>query len=87
MLVYEIVIDGELATDLTDSSVSLERRNSGGATILRIPVVHHDTLSRVLSLLESLGIGVTAVQQVEDEVAGCDRKDRDRPDHDRPASA
>jgi len=65
MLVYEIVLDGELATDLTDLPVSLERRNSGGATTLRIPVVHDDTLSSVLSLLESLGIGVTAVHQME----------------------
>jgi hypothetical protein len=73
MQVYEIVLDGELATDLTDSPVSLERRNSGGATILITPVVHADTLSSVLSLLESLGIGVTAVHQVEDERTGRDQ--------------
>lgn len=72
MLVYEIVLDGELAADLTDLPVSLERRNSGGATTLTIPVVHDDTLSSVLSLLESLGIGVTAVHQVD---AGA-RRDR-----------
>jgi len=73
MLVYEIVLDGELATDLTDSPVSLERRNSGGATILSVPVVKDDTLSSVLSLLESLGIGVTAVRQVDDAAAGRDQ--------------
>ncbi len=75
MLVYEVVLDGELATDLTDSPVPLERRDSGGATTLRFPVVHDDTLSSVLSLLESLGIGVTAVRQVDDE--GDDRDHAD----------
>jgi len=66
MRMYEIILDGELTADLTDSPVRLQRRNFGGATILSFPVVRDDTLSLVLSLLESLGIGVTAVRQVDD---------------------
>ena len=69
MRVYEIMLDGQLAADLTDSPVPLQRRNTGGATILSFPVVPDDTLSLVLSLLESLGIGVTAVLQVDDDDA------------------
>ena len=76
---YEVILDGELATDLTDSPVPLQRRNIGGATILRFPMVPDDTLSRVLSLLESLGIGVTAVHQVEDVDADRDPSGRDVP--------
>jgi len=65
MRMYEIILDGELTADLTDSPVRLHRRNFGGATILSFPVVRDDTLSHVLSMLESLGIGVTAVRQVD----------------------
>ena len=76
MRVYEVILDGELATDLTDSPVPLQRHNIAGATILRFPMGPGDTLSRVLSLLESLGIGVTAVHQVEDVDAGRDAPGR-----------
>jgi len=72
MRVYEVILDGELATDLTDSPVPLQRHNIAGATILRFPMGPGDTLSRVLSLLESLGIGVTAVHQVGEDGPGHD---------------
>lgn len=65
MRVYEVILDGVLTADLTDSPVRLQRRNFGGATILSFPVDRDDTLSQVLSMLESLGIGVTAVRQVD----------------------
>ena len=77
MRVYEIILDGELAADLTDSPVPLQRRNIGGATVLTFPVGPDDTLSLVLSLLESLGIGVTAVRQVDDADADHDHPSRD----------
>jgi hypothetical protein len=78
MLIYEVILDGELATDLTESPVPLKRRDVGGATVLSFPVVPDDTLSLVLSLLESLGIGVTAVHQVEDVKADRDHSGRDQ---------
>ncbi len=77
MRVYEVILDGELAADLTDSPVPLQRRNIGGATVLSFPVGPDDTLSLVLSLLESLGIGVTAVHQVDDADADRDQSSRD----------
>ena len=77
MRMYEIILDGELTADLTDSPVQLQRRNFGGATILSFPVVRDDTLSLVLSLLESLGIGVTAVRQVDDAENAGDAGDAD----------
>ena len=77
MLMYEVILDGELATDLTESPVPLQRRNIGGATVLSFPVVPDDTLSLGLSLLESLGIGVTAVHQVEDVDADRDHSGRE----------
>ena len=44
MRVYEIILDGELAADLTESPVPLQRRNTGGATVLTFPVGPDDTL-------------------------------------------
>ncbi len=35
MRVYEVILDGVLATDLTDSPVPLRRHDTGGATVLR----------------------------------------------------
>jgi len=80
MRMYEIILDGELTADLTDSPVRLQRRNFGGATILSFPVVRDDTLSHVLSMLESLGIGVTAVRQVDDAGDAGDADDADEAD-------
>jgi hypothetical protein len=62
---YEIVLDGELATDLSDALGPLSRREEGGTTILTVPLSEPAALERVLSLLESLSIGVTAVRQVD----------------------
>lgn len=66
MRIYEIVLDGELTADLSDSVGQLPRRQEGGSTVLSVPAPDPETLARVLSLLESLGIGVTAMQEVED---------------------
>jgi hypothetical protein len=66
MRLYEIVLDGELTADLSDSVGPLTRRQEGGATVLSVPVSEPETLARVLGLLESLAIGVTAMQEVED---------------------
>jgi hypothetical protein len=65
MQVYEIVLDGELTTDLSDSLGPLPRRQEGGATILTVPLPDAEALARILGLLESLGFGVTAMHQVE----------------------
>ncbi|WP_324143922.1 hypothetical protein [Intrasporangium sp.] len=67
---YEIVLDGELAADFVDASLPFERRNSQGATILSVPTMDPDTLAVTLELLESLGIGVTAIRPVEDTGPG-----------------
>lgn len=72
MLVYEIVLDGELDADLTDPSVPIERRDRGGTTILRVPALHALALSRALGLLGSLGIGVIALHRVDDARGDCD---------------
>ena len=68
MRIYEIVLDGELTADLSDSvgqpvprrQTAMERPSS--AFPRRIPT----TLAGSWRLLESLGIGVTAMQEVED---------------------
>jgi len=69
--VYEIVLDGELAADFVDASLPFERRNSHGATILSVPTLDPAALAVTLELLESLGIGVTAIRPVDD--TGSDR--------------
>ena len=69
---YEIVLDGELAADFVDASLPFERRNSHGATILSVPTMAPDALAVTLELLESLGIGVTAIRPVEDHGPGRD---------------
>lgn len=66
MRTYEIVLDGELTADLSDSVGPLPRREVGGSTILTVPAPHPEALARVLSVLQSLGIGVTALLEVEE---------------------
>ncbi|WP_374969215.1 hypothetical protein [Terrabacter sp. BE26] len=65
---YDIVIDGELTADLLDPALPLRRRKSGRATVVSVDAVDAGVLGRALALLESLGIGVTAIHKVE--VAG-----------------
>jgi len=68
MQVYEIVVDGRLSAGVADSLAPMERRDVVDATILRLPRSDPDALARALALLESLGIGVTAVRvEGEDE--------------------
>jgi len=64
MQVYEIVVDGELSTDVADSLGPIRRRDVGGATVLSVTMDEPDALARVLAILETLGIGVTAVHQL-----------------------
>jgi hypothetical protein len=64
MQVYEIVVDGELSAALADSLGPIRRKDVGGATVLSVTMDAPDALARVLALLETLGIGVTAVHQV-----------------------
>jgi hypothetical protein len=64
MQVYEIVVDGQLSADLADALGPIPRRDVGGATVLSLPKADPDALRRVLAVLETLGIGVTAVHQV-----------------------
>ena len=61
---YEIVLDGELTADLPDLGSPIRRRDSGQATILSVSAGDREALGRTLDLLESLGIGVTAIHQV-----------------------
>jgi hypothetical protein len=68
--VYEIVLDGELAADFVDASLPFQRRNSQGATILSVPTLDPAALAVTLELLESLGIGVTAIRPVDDSGSG-----------------
>jgi hypothetical protein len=63
---YDIVVDGELTADLVDPGLPLRCRNSDGATIVSVPALDPGVLGRTLHLLESLGIGVTAIHKVED---------------------
>jgi len=63
---YDIVIDGELTADLLDPGLPLRRRKSGRATVVSVDAVDAGVLGRTLELLESLGIGVTAIHKVED---------------------
>jgi hypothetical protein len=65
MRVYEIVVDGELTSDLHTSSGPVGRRQEGGATVLSVPVADKATLEEVLGLLEALGIGITAMSEVD----------------------
>ncbi|WP_344059662.1 hypothetical protein [Terrabacter lapilli] len=60
------MIDGELTADLLDPGLSLRRRNIDRATILSVPALDPGVLGRTLQLLESLGIGVTAIHKVDD---------------------
>jgi hypothetical protein len=64
MQVYEIVVDGQLSADVVDSLGPIPRRDVGGATVLSVPMDEPDALARALALLETLGIGVTAVHRV-----------------------
>ena len=64
MQVYEVVVDGELSADVVDSLGPIPRRDVSGATVLSVSMDEPDALARVLALLETLGIGVTAVHQV-----------------------
>ena len=66
MRIYEIVLDGQLAVDLSDSVGLLPRREEAGSTVLSVPASAPQTLAQVLDALESLGIGVTAMRQVEE---------------------
>jgi hypothetical protein len=66
MRMYEIVLDGELTSDLPASVGPITRRQERGATVLSVPVGEKATLEGVLGLLESLGIGITAMTEVED---------------------
>jgi hypothetical protein len=66
MRIYEIVLDGELTSDLLASVGPIHRREERGATVLSIPVEDRPTLEDVLGQLESLGIGITAMTEVED---------------------
>ncbi|WP_353508902.1 hypothetical protein [Intrasporangium sp.] len=66
MPVYEIVLDGELAADFVDASLPFERHDSHGATILSVPTLDPAALAATLEVLESLGIGVTAIRPVGD---------------------
>jgi len=70
MRIYEIVLDGQLAADLYDSVGPLPRREQAGSTVLSVPASDPATLARVLEALESLGIGVTAMRQVEEPAPG-----------------
>jgi len=70
MRIYEIVLDGELTADLSDSAVPVQQRQEGGSTVLSFAAPDPDTLARVLGLLESLGIGVTAMQELDDPPNG-----------------
>jgi hypothetical protein len=63
---YDIVIDGELTADLVAPGLPMRRRNGDRATILSVPALDAGALGRTLQLLESLGIGVTAINKVED---------------------
>jgi hypothetical protein len=63
---YEIVLDGELTSDLPASVGQIARRQERGASVLSVPVGEKATLERVLGLLESLGIGITAIREVRD---------------------
>ena len=72
MQVYEVVVDGQLSADLADALGTIPRRDVGGATVLSLPTADPEALSRVLALLETLGIGVTAVHQVGDPTPGHD---------------
>lgn len=74
---YEIVLDGELTGDLPGLGSPIRRRDSGQATILSVSAGDPDALGRTLDLLESLGIGVTAIHQVPDtgQDAGQDAAD------------
>ncbi len=65
MRMYEIVLDGELTSDLPASAGAVGRREEGGATVLTVPVTSRATLEEVLGLLEGLGIGITAMSEVE----------------------
>ena len=66
MRMYEIVLDGELTSDLPTSVGQIARRQERGASVLSVPVGERATLEHVLGLLESLGIGITAMREVED---------------------
>ncbi len=70
MQVYEIVVDGVLSADVVDSLGPIPRRNVGGATVLSVSMTEPDALARALALLETLGIGVTAVHQLGDAGPG-----------------
>ncbi|WP_404387089.1 hypothetical protein [Humibacillus xanthopallidus] len=65
MRLCEIVLDGQLAVDLSDSVGPLRRREEAGSTVLSVPASDPAILAQVLEALESLGIGVTATRQVE----------------------
>ncbi|MHA5263186.1 hypothetical protein [Escherichia coli] len=70
MRIYEITLDGQLVADLSDSVGPLPQREVAGSTVLSVPASDPATLARVLKVLESLGIGVTAMRQVEHPAAG-----------------
>ena len=72
---YEIVLDGELTADLPGLGSPVRRRDSGQATILSVSAGDPDALARTLELLESLGIGVTAIHQVPEADADEDAVD------------
>ncbi|TQM57967.1 hypothetical protein [Humibacillus xanthopallidus] len=65
MRMYEIVLDGQLTSDLPASVGEVVRRQERGASVLSVPVGEKATLDAVLGLLESLGIGITAMKEVE----------------------
>ncbi|HET7801495.1 MAG TPA: hypothetical protein VFL38_13815 [Humibacillus xanthopallidus] len=65
MRMYEIVLDGELSSDLPATAEPVGRRQEGGSTVLTVPVAGRAALEEVLGLLESLGIGITAMSEVE----------------------
>jgi hypothetical protein len=70
MRIYEIVLDGQLAADLSDSVGLVPRREEAGSTVLSVPASDPATLARVLDALETLGIGVTAIRQLEHPAPG-----------------
>jgi hypothetical protein len=66
MRTYEIVLDGVLTSDLPAPAASFTRRQHRGATVLSVPVPDAAALESVLALLESLGIGITAMTELEE---------------------
>jgi hypothetical protein len=75
MPMYEIVIDGEVSHVLGDSFEPLHHREEHGATVLSVPGSDPQSLADVLEVLESLGIGVTAVRQLKESRGAADVSD------------